>query len=78
MQPPLATVYTSSGTLTILQGQNSITFPHGLGRIPVATVGPTNDTGTTWYFTVDATNLKIYLSGGGLALQNCTFMYILA
>lgn len=67
----------ASGTVTILAGNNSVTYAHGLGRTPKAIVGATNDTGTTFYFSTDGTNLYVYLSAGGLALQNCTFSYVL-
>jgi hypothetical protein len=76
-QPTYGAVIAAQGSLTILAGNNSVTYVHGLGRTPLAIVGPTNDTGTTWYYTIDGTNLKIFLSGGGLALGNLTFSYVL-
>jgi hypothetical protein len=69
--------YSKAGIVTILQGQNSVVLAHGLTYTPIAIVGPTSDTGVPFYYTIDGTNLTVYLSAHGLALQNLTFQYIL-
>lgn len=76
---PVSAIQTlgATGTLTLLQGNNSVVHAHGLGRTPTALVGANSDVGQEWYYVVDGTNLTIYLSAEGLALSNLTFTYVL-
>jgi len=76
-QPTTGAAIAYNDTQTILVGQNSVIYAHGLGRTPIAIVGATNDTGITYYFTIDGANLIIYLSAGSLALSNLTFSCVL-